>query len=77
MAEAKLNDIISTRRAKESKHKFENDALDSISLATRLEPSLMRPIQQQVAIALGDKDATSETQLYKQVSLLSLFATEF
>jgi hypothetical protein len=68
LAQAKLQDILQTHRIKESKNKFERDSPNAISLSTRVDPNLMRPIQQQIATALGDKHSSAETSLYKQVS---------
>lgn len=66
LAEANLHDIVETNR-RNSKKAYAKDTPNSISLSTRLDPSLTKSIQSQLETAMGDRDSSKETQLQKQV----------
>ena len=69
LAEANLINVLQINRS-DSKKIFAKDSPNNISLTTRVEPSLMKPIQQQLSAALGDKETSLETQLVKQVCII-------
>lgn len=69
LAEANLVHVLETNRS-DPKKLFAKDSPNNISLSTRVSQSLMKPIQQQLSTALGDKDPSTETQLVKQVCFL-------
>lgn len=52
----------------ESTKNFANDSPNHVSLEARIDPKVLRPVQQQLSNALGDRDTTPETTLLKQVS---------
>ncbi|KAI7906808.1 uncharacterized protein BX663DRAFT_548947 [Cokeromyces recurvatus] len=76
LAEANLNNIIQTSRG-ESKGEFAQDSPNSISLATRVDSKLLKPVQQQLAAAISDKNSSSEVQLYKQMAKVILARSYF
>lgn len=63
-----LNQILASHRI-ESKHAFFKDSPHHVTLSKRLDLVLMKQVQHQLAIALGDKDTSSDTVQMKQVSL--------
>jgi hypothetical protein len=67
LAEANLNQILSTHR-QDSKKSFINDSPNTISFAPHVDPRVFKSVQQQLSVALGDKDSSTDTKLYKQVS---------
>ncbi|KAI9487484.1 MAG: hypothetical protein EXX96DRAFT_81148 [Benjaminiella poitrasii] len=69
LAEANLDNIIQSNRT-ESKKEFAQDSPNSINLTARVDPGLMKSVQQQLTVAMGDKGSTSEIQLHKQVKFL-------
>lgn len=69
MAEASLINVLQSNRS-DSKKTFAKDSPNNVSLTTRVESSLMKPIQQQLSTALSDKEPSSETQLVKQVCII-------
>lgn len=66
LAENALNQITQLNR-KEPRSEYVNDSPNAITLSTRVDPTLMKPIQHQLSVALGDRDSGSETMLLKQV----------
>lgn len=65
LAECTLNGILSQRP--DTKRVFEKDSPNHISLTARLEPNVLKTVQQQLLNALEDRDSSTETKLYKQV----------
>ncbi|KAI8076712.1 uncharacterized protein B0P05DRAFT_545559 [Gilbertella persicaria] len=76
LAEANLNQLVQTHR-KDSRKIFANDSPNSITLSTRIDTGLFKPVQQQLAVALGDKDSSSETQQFKQMTRVILARSYF
>jgi hypothetical protein len=72
LAEASLNEIIQTHRQDSSKT-YAKDTPNAATLSTRLDPELIKPIQRQLATALGDRDSSEETRLQKQVPFQTFF----
>ncbi|KAL9548882.1 hypothetical protein PS6_006365 [Mucor atramentarius] len=76
LAEANLVNVLDSNRS-DSKKLFAKDSPNNITLTTRVTPSLMKPIQQQLSTALGDKEPSAETQLVKQMAKMILARTWF
>lgn len=68
LAEAQLNSLLSSRP--DQKHDYIKDSPHHVTLTKRLSLAQMKQIQHQLALALGDKDTSSDTVQMKQVSLL-------
>ncbi|KAL9556166.1 hypothetical protein MBANPS3_001996 [Mucor bainieri] len=77
LAEATLVHVVQETQRKDSKKQCAKDAPNNITLATRASQSQMKPIQQQLSTALGDKDPSAETQLVKQMTRMILARTWF
>lgn len=52
------------------KNTFVKDSIHNVTLPRRLDLAVMKPVQHQLAIALGDKDSSTDTVQMKQVSTL-------
>ncbi|KAK4513383.1 uncharacterized protein ATC70_005381 [Mucor velutinosus] len=76
LAEANLVHVLESNR-KDSKKLFAKDSPNNITLSTRVSQSLIKPIQQQLSTALGDKDPSAETQLVKEMTRMILARSWF
>ncbi|CEP11254.1 hypothetical protein [Parasitella parasitica] len=76
LAEARLSNVLEAN-GQDSRKLFANDSPNNISLTTRVAPALMKPIQQQLSVALGDKEPSAETQLVKRMTRIILAQTWF
>ncbi|KAG2206740.1 hypothetical protein INT47_003682 [Mucor saturninus] len=76
LAEVALNQILVSHRL-EPKHAFLRDSPHHVTLPKRLDLALMKQVQHQLAIALGDKDTSSDTVQMKQIARVILAQTWF
>lgn len=50
-----------------------NDTPDQVTLSSRIDPDVLKPIQQQLSFAATDNDGSPETKSYIQVKYFSFF----
>ncbi|CAO3629040.1 unnamed protein product [Mucor hiemalis] len=66
LAELSLVHILKANRTESTKN-FAHDSPNHVTLEARIIPKLMKPVQHQLSNALGDRDATPETTILKNV----------